>query len=198
MSDDDDPGTIARFRRGDAGAFEELLRRHEPALRARLTAGMSPRLRRRVSVDDLVQDTFLAAHGARAVFEDRGDGSFRAWLMAIADNRLQDAVRRHTSTAKRATSREVTRAARPETAYLVAVQRSPSSVVASDEQLDRVRAAMSELSDDYRNVLQLALEQGLSLREVADRMGRSREAAKKLYGRAVCRLRALVEAAGDG
>lgn len=198
MTEQDDDGTIARFRRGDAGAFEELLRRHEPALRAHLASGISQRLRRRVSVDDLVQDTFLAAHGARDAFRDRGEGSFRAWLTAIADNRLQDAVRRHTSAAKRSTNREVTRAARPETAYLVAVQRSPSSVVASDEQLDLVRAAMEELSDDYRTVLRLALEQGLSLREVAERMDRSRDATKKLYGRAVCRLRALVEDVDDG
>ena len=51
---------------------------------------------------------------------------------------------------------------------------------------------MAALSEDHREVLRLALEEGLSLRECAERMGRSREAMKKLYGRAVCALRARV------
>lgn len=193
----EEPSLVERFRHGDACAFQLLFVRHEAELRARLAGRMSDRLRRRVSVDDLVQETCLAAHGARADFEDRGEGSFRAWLLGIADHRLQDAVRRHTGTAKRSTQREVTRAGRPETAFFAAVQSSPSTVAATEEQLQRIRDAMAELSEDYRRVLQLALEEGLSLREVAEQMGRTREAAKKLYGRAVCRLRRLVEA-GDG
>jgi DNA-directed RNA polymerase specialized sigma24 family protein len=46
-------------------------------------------------------------------------------------------------------------------------------------------------------VIHLALERGLPLRDVAEQMGRSREAAKKLYGRAVVRLRELVDGTAD-
>ena len=47
---------------------------------------------------------------------------------------------------------------------------------------------MRALPDDYRNVLRMALEDGLTLKEAARRMGRSHEAVKKLYGRALARL----------
>jgi RNA polymerase sigma-70 factor (ECF subfamily) len=190
------PTLIERFRQGEPEAFEVLVDRYGPSLRARLASRMSERLRRRISVGDLMQETYLAAHAARSGFEDRGAGSFRAWLFGIADHRLRDAVRRHTGAAKRSTKREVTRSGRPETAFFAAVQRTPSAVAATDEQLRRIRTAMEELSEDYRRVLQLALQEGLTLREVAVRMGRSREAAKKVYGRAVCRLRAIVEMPG--
>ena len=39
-----------------------------------------------------------------------------------------------------------------------------------------------------KTVLRLARNEGLSLREVAGQMGRSREAVKKLYGRALERF----------
>jgi RNA polymerase sigma-70 factor (ECF subfamily) len=188
-----DEQIVRRYRSGDAGAASVLLDRYFPLLRARVRRRLSGKVRRRVAESDVIQDAYLAALNCIDEFEDRGEGSLRAWLIGIADHRLHDAVRRHTGTAKRSTQREVTRAGRPETAYLVAVQRTPSKVAATDEQVARIRSAMVELSADHRRVLQLALEEGLSLREVAVHMGRSREAAKKLYGRAVCRLRSLVE-----
>lgn len=101
----------------------------------------------------------------------------------------------------RAADREVTRAKRLATAAFVADGQSPSAVAMSAERIERVRRAMSTLPEDYREVLALALEQGLLLREVAERMGRSREAIKKLYGRALCRLREVcgpLEGAHDG
>ena len=57
---------------------------------------------------------------------------------------------------------------------------------------------MDALPDDHRTIVRLALIDGLSLGEAAERMGRSREAAKKLYGRAMVGLRAaLATRAGD-
>ena len=47
---------------------------------------------------------------------------------------------------------------------------------------------MAALPADYREILRLCREEGLTLREAAERMGRSREAAKKLYGRALVRF----------
>ena len=45
--------------------------------------------------------------------------------------------------------------------------------------------ALEQLPPDYREVLRLCREEDASLREVGERMGRSREAAKKLHGRAM-------------
>ena len=55
---------------------------------------------------------------------------------------------------------------------------------------------MASLPPDYREVLRLAREEDLSLREVAERMGRSREAIKKLYGRALLRFKEAFDRLG--
>jgi DNA-directed RNA polymerase specialized sigma24 family protein len=44
------------------------------------------------------------------------------------------------------------------------------------------------LPEDYRRILELVQFEGLTLRDAAGRMGRSYEAAKKLYGRALSRF----------
>jgi RNA polymerase sigma-70 factor (ECF subfamily) len=194
MAKSDEADLVARFREGDRDAFRRLVERHERILLTRLAARLPAHLRRRVSVADLVQETCLVAYERRRDFEDRGDGAFGKWLAGIAENRVRDAVKRHAGASKRSARREVTRGQRPETGCLPAAQGTPSGVASSAEQVAGVRAAMLELSADHREVLRLALEEGLTLGECAERMGRTREAAKKLYGRAVCALRARLGA----
>lgn len=198
MTDREESDLLTRYRDGDRDAFRELVEKHEHILRTRLAGRLPAHLRRRVSVADVVQETCLVAYDRRAAFEDRGAGSFRNWMLGIAENRMRDEIKRHAGAAKRSADREVTRSARPETAYLQAARGTPSAVASSAEQVALVQAAMVQLSEDHREVLRLALEEGLSLRECAEHMGRSREAMKKLYGRAVVALRASVGAAGPG
>ena len=59
--------------------------------------------------------------------------------------------------------------------------------------LTAVRQAI-RWDDDDREILRLVQVEHLTLIEAADRMGRSYEATKKLYARALARLRALLEA----
>ena len=47
------------------------------------------------------------------------------------------------------------------------------------------RQAMERLSHDYNEVLYLTLFEHLSHEEIAERMGRSRDAVRKLHGRAL-------------
>ena len=53
---------------------------------------------------------------------------------------------------------------------------------------EAARRAMAALPADYGEVLRLRQEEHLSLGEAAKRMGRSKEAARKLYSRALARL----------
>ena len=197
MTHGPDEDLVARFQAGDKEAFRELLERHQRIVQSRLAGRMPDRLRRRMSIADVVQEACLVAYDRREDFEDRGDGAFGRWLQGIAEYRLRDEIKRHLGTQKRSANREVTRAERPETAYFAAIAGTPSAQAASAEQVEQVRGALDRLSPDYRTVLQLALEKGLPLREVAEHMGRNREAVKKLYGRALCRLRAEVAQGSD-
>jgi len=181
-------GLLERARAGDGDALRALLERHEPRLRRRLDRGVPPPLRRRVSVADVMQETWLVAFRRIGEFEDRGDGAFDAWLAAIADLKLREAVRRHLLTEKRAGGREVTRGARPNSSAFAARGPSPSDAAIGEETRRRAERAMAGLPEDYRTVLALVQIDGLTLADAAARMDRSYEAVKKLYGRAASQL----------
>jgi len=66
---------------------------------------------------------------------------------------------------------------------------SPSGALRREERFDRLQASLDSLQGDDRKVLYLARIKGLSMKEIADRMGRSPEAVRKLFGRALLKLR---------
>ena len=55
-----------------------------------------------------------------------------------------------------------------------------------------VRDAMARLPEDYREVIRLRQDEQMTIRETAERMGRSPDAVKMLYGRALERLSDLL------
>ena len=82
-----DAALVARAQRGERGAFDDLVRRHQQ--------GMWRLVRRYVSSDadaaDVVQQAFVRAY--RAVERFRGDASVRSWLYRIAINVALNHVR---------------------------------------------------------------------------------------------------------
>jgi DNA-directed RNA polymerase specialized sigma24 family protein len=69
---------IRRFLDGNEPAFRALYERHTPRLKLTLQRILGPR---RHEVDDLVQDTWLAACRGMPAF--RGDSRFSSWLTSI-------------------------------------------------------------------------------------------------------------------
>ncbi|GAB2487721.1 RNA polymerase sigma factor [Jatrophihabitans fulvus] len=87
LADRADDVLADRARDGDAGAFETLLRRHEPAVRAlalRITGNAA-------DADDALQVAFVSAW--RALPRFRGDCAFGTWLHRIVANRSTSLVR---------------------------------------------------------------------------------------------------------
>ena len=188
---------LGRFRAGDEQAFCLLFDPHVPALRALIERRLPARMLRRISVADVIQETRIVAAQKLAEFAPLGDGALRGWLLAIGDRKILETLRRHGGAARRAVGREVTRTRRADTACHEAPQDTPSKVAMAHEDAVRVQAALQALPADYRAVLSLAHEHHRALREVADRMGRSREAVKKLYGRALCRFKEVYGKLGE-
>ena len=165
----------------DMQRYQALLTRHAER---QLPASLRPR----VSTADVVQEAQIVVHERHREFEDRGEGSFRNWLLKIVDLKVKQVLRTHMATAKRAVGREAAKSTNVKTAYFESSEPSASQVAVGGELQGIARRAMDALPEDYRQVLGLALEQGMRLREVAACMGRSREATKKLYGRALSRF----------
>ncbi|MHC4941348.1 MAG: RNA polymerase sigma factor [Planctomycetota bacterium] len=184
---------IARAQAGDEEAFRELFERHEGDVARRMERLMPPSVRRKHSVADALQETRLTAFDRLGEFENRGDGSFRRWVLRIAEFKVKAAVQWYAGTAKRAVGREVTRGQRADTAFAVGRSPSPSQAAIAAELRELVLEALTELPATQQDVLRLAIMEQLTPKEIAERTGRSHESVKKAYGRGLSRFTEILE-----
>src|SRR5215207_3269039 len=107
----DDNELVARTLKGDVRSYEELVRRYA---------------RREISVEDLVQETFLRAYDRLETFNP--DYRFKTWLLAIANNLGVDTLRRRRETVEfnPETHAGADRGPRPSTPTAPAASRTPS------------------------------------------------------------------------
>ena len=189
---------VTRARGGDNDAFQTLCVRYEERLRARVGPWLRGPLQRKVSVADVLQETYLTAHVRLGTFEDRGDGAFGAWLSGIAERKAREAIRHYAAAAKRDVRRERSRGLRPDTNRVPGAGPTPSEVAVGKELAAEVSRAMAALPEDYREILTLVRIDGMTLQDATAVLGRTYEATKKLYGRAISRLADLLEESRTG
>ena len=169
---------VERARSGGQQAFEELCLGLRERLLATIRSRLGPAAHQGTDPEDVLQASFAKALQSMQRFEWRGDGSFRRWLVSIAIHETLDAVRHQGR-------RTVLRIDRD----LTGDGTSPSKGLRRRERLDRLEASMKALSPDYRTVLRLSRMDGLSIKEIANQMGRSESAVKNLLLRATKQLR---------
>lgn len=179
---------IERAEEGDEAAVAELCKRHEEAVRRKLYARLPRQLRRRISVSDVVQETLMTAMRRLQEGAWTHDGSFRAWLGKIAEFKAKQAVRYHLDTAKRAAANELSQPHRPDTGAFAGGGESPSEIAMRSESRQQIDAGLANLPPDYRLVIDLVHRHGCTMIEAGERMGRSADAARKLYARAISAL----------
>lgn len=176
---------VTQAKAGDEAAFRALFERHAPRLRSLVRRRLRGILRRKVAESDVIQEAFLTAHVRLSDFEDRGDGSFGHWLRQVLEYKIGDALRVHLGTGKRDVKRETSQDGDVPPQEQLDRGPSPSFVLMRGEERVRLHRAMEALSGDQRLILKMAHEEGLSLAEVARRLGRRADAVYKQYGRAV-------------
>ena len=167
-------------RRGDREAIAAVYLEVAPGLRGFLL--------RRVAhggvADDLVEQTFVELiEGHRRL---RGDGrALRAWLYRAARNNLADWRKR----AERRSDHGLTDA---RMATLSDAGGSPEEEVLAASRDPQLVAALAQLTEEQREVVELRLVAGLSVAEVAALTGRRQGAVRALQHRAVTRLAELL------
>ena len=174
--------------------FDELVAEHLPQLRAFVRAHMDPGLRARESAGDLVQTVCRALLAGRKEFDFRGEAQFRAWLFTAARHKILEKQRFHLRE-----QRDVRREAPDGEAQLLAGYASvctPSAEIVAKEQIERLEAALDDLSEDHREVITLTRFAELPLEDVAERMERSPDAVRKLLGRGLVQLAAALRQRG--
>jgi RNA polymerase sigma-70 factor (ECF subfamily) len=144
---------------------------------------------------DVVQETFLHAVRDAAQFRGTSDQELAGWLRRILAARLADLVRRYCATRgrdvrlERALQVELDQSSQVLDRELVAPLSSPSEQAARHERAVWLARALEQLPEDYREVLVLHHLEACDFPEVARRLGRSVEAVKKIWARALARLR---------
>jgi RNA polymerase sigma-70 factor (ECF subfamily) len=175
---------IEAARRGDASAFEELVRQYqEIAFRtAYLVVGDADEAR------DAAQEGFLRAHAALGRF--RPDAEFRPWLLRIvanaARNRRRSASRR-AEMALRAFRDAASGDAAP----------SPEVLLLAAERRSELLAAVNGLRAEDRLVIALRWFLDLNEAEMAAVLDCPRGTVKSRLSRATSRLRAAIGEADD-
>jgi RNA polymerase sigma-70 factor (ECF subfamily) len=140
--------------------------------------------------EDVVQETCLRAFRDIASFSYQSPGSFFRWLSAIADHVIVDRVRyqhRECRAGEEVRFRSETNPLGPEPADT----KTPSRLLAQQEAVQRLLDRLNLLPEDYREAILLAKIERLSTAEMADRLGKPREAVALLVYRAVKRFREL-------
>jgi RNA polymerase sigma-70 factor (ECF subfamily) len=155
---EDDP-LVARAQAGDKAAWDALVARHHRGVRRFLLC------KRRVDVahvEDVVQETFLAAQTGISRFERRS--TFFTWLIAIAIHKAIDDAERRTNV------RETERQLGDIDSELVVADRAPGP----DERLHDARlaqaldASIAQLVPTLRDVFMCVAIAGMTRRETAE------------------------------
>lgn len=156
-------------RAGDRYAFDRLV----PFLVAPLRGFLGRRVSRQ-AVDDVVQETLLAAWTALPRFEQRPHTTFDMWFYRIARNKAADWARRNASRIARETS--ITPA---DEDRLVA----PDSITGVEQEAE-ISALLENLSTDQKTIIELYYANGLTLAEIARKLDRNLSTVKYHFYRA--------------
>jgi RNA polymerase sigma factor (sigma-70 family) len=162
---------------GDAAAYSALLRAIVPILRralGRMHGRMHPS-----DVEDVVQDTLVSVHAARATYDP--SRPFMPWLMAIARNRATDAARRQI----RKASYEDPGQTLPETFPAP----ETNKILDGYEDAEALRRAIAQLPAQQRRAIELTKLQELTLNEASAASGMSIGALKVAVHRGIGALR---------
>jgi RNA polymerase sigma-70 factor (ECF subfamily) len=142
---------------------------------------------------DVVQETFLEAQRDFDHFHGESETELRAWLRQLLLHHVYKLARRYRHTQKRVLSREVPLNLAEQADSLIVPTASPSVQLMAQEQAEEIRRALSRLPEDYRQVIVWRHQDHCSFEEIAQRLGRSMTAVRKLWVRAIERLRQEVK-----
>ncbi len=183
-------GLLERIQRGDREAFTPLYDRYSRRLAVLVHCRLGPELRESLEIEDVLQEVFLRAHRDLGDFQYRGPGSFMRWLASIAQHVIIDLARYHGREQRRAAETVRLRSDSNPGGPDPEDSRTPSRILRQKEEVGLLLAGLEALPEDYREAILLAKVEGLSMAEMAVRMGRSRDAVAVLLCRALQRIRA--------
>jgi RNA polymerase sigma-70 factor, ECF subfamily len=174
---------LARARSGDPAALNALLAHVQPWL---------AQTARRFDLDlpdassaDLVQEAWLRAWRSLDDFRGNDAPAFRAWLDQIVRTAGLNAIRHHQAQRRREPLARV-----PLDSEIQGDDRpGPGSQAQAAEEIERLQTALAAMTDALdREIVRLHFEDGLSLRQTAERLGMHPESVRRRFHAALLYL----------
>src|SRR5215210_7923051 len=162
-----DEALVARVRRGDDGAFEELYARY----RRRIAAYVRGMLRDHGRAEDVTQEVFISA--LRRMRDTERPIAFKPWIYEIAKNACIDSYRR-SSRADEVSLDAGEDLASSDQLKLATGSRTPDAAFEEKNSVARLQGALGGLSDAHHQILVMRELEGRSYREIGERLGMSR------------------------
>ena len=183
LSEARDRELLARLHDGDEDAFRGLFDRYAPTANA-----LALRVVRQAHLaEEIVQEAFMAVWKNPGGY-DADRGSVRSWLMGTVHHRAVDLVRREEAYRRRA-----------EDSIPAALESQPDhaeevvEAIGLPEERRIVRAALAELPDEQRRVLELMYFEGRSQTQIAEATGLPLGTVKSRTLLGMRRMRAALE-----
>jgi RNA polymerase sigma-70 factor, ECF subfamily len=173
---------LARAKRGDLAAFDELMARHERQV-FRVALGV---LGRREDAEDAVQEVFLRLHRSLKTLDE--ERAFAPWLYRVTVNVCREMHEKRART-RTLSLDELHLAGFEARAY----QPDPEAQVSAAEQERMVLQALGDLPPKERAALVLRDIEGLSTEEVAEALGSSPGTVRSQVATARLKLRRFRE-----
>jgi RNA polymerase sigma factor (sigma-70 family) len=180
LAAESDRDLVEAVRDGDDSAFEELYRRYHD----RIAAYVRRMVRDPARAEDLAQDAFFSA--LRRMRATDAEIAFKPWIFEIARNATIDHWRR-SSRAEEISVDADDQLSASDRGRLVGSS-GPDSALVDKERLEHLRGAFDELSDVHTRILVMRELEGLSYREIAEKLDLSRASVESALFRARRRL----------
>jgi RNA polymerase sigma factor (sigma-70 family) len=161
----EDMDLVRRARKGDLGAYDELVRRYQERIYATIYHMTS----NHEDANDLAQEAFIKAFQALGSF--KGGSSFYTWVYRIAVNKTINFLKQRKGKAQMSLDDLDFHAEHDPDLMALISEKTPRREVGLTELQEKLNSAMQRLSEPHRLVVTLHDVQGLSHEEIAKIMG---------------------------
>ncbi len=160
----EDEVLVSRAQRGEATAFEELVRRYQDRIYSTIYNMTS----NHEDAGDLAQETFIKAY--RALNSFKGDSSFYTWIYRIAINKTLNFLKQRKNRVLMSLNDLDFNAEHDPDIVALISEKTPRRDINLAELQEKLNAAMLKLSEIHRLVVTLHDIQGMPHEEIAQIM----------------------------
>ena len=155
---------------------------------------LDPRLQRKLTAEDLVQDTLMTAHQKRDQCRGHNEAQRKAWLRRILLNTLANALQRLRTQKNNAAREQSLDAALDSSsarlnALLAADHSTPGERAEGNEAAQRLDEALERLPERQQTVVKLKYYHDWKLREIGEHLSLTQTAVVGLLNRGLAKLR---------